>query len=432
MGPQLPILTRFLDRLRRAFGRYGNARREYGGGLQRLGVDVFAGWVNVATTVRAEAIAATELVLYERQGRARTLKEYRGDGHWFESILEEPNPYQTWYEIAHCASTLYDWYGNAFLWWPRDGWLRLPMQLWVLPNEAVTVDAAAYGIPGQYWMRGATEEPLAADEVVHLRRNQPRPASTGVLGTGRIDAILDAIELEQTSIRSLRRYYENDALPPVAIRVAGEVDEARAARIRAAWLERHAGVERRSQIGVVGSGTEVVTLSPDMSRLQGAVSIEEICLRRISSAFRVPIGKITGEYNSRAPATSYDMMQYQFLMDGIDPWMRYVTAELTKFLRRDRSSRSMMVRHRDFTLRDASLQLQRDRFEIAEGIVSHNEYRSGRGMEVVAGGDVRMVPAGRRAVEGEKREGERVGREEVLRVVEGAVARRGKRIMNDE
>lgn len=309
-----------------------------GGRAQRY-VQYFTGWVFSCIAACAEATADLVWAV-----KLRGLKENTDAPmmHWFRLLMENPNPaipWVTWKTIIRLIRAWRDIEGEAYVWAPKNGHDK-PSQLWVVPPYLVEPyfheesDQQTGERVGRFRFRWTqTQKAIPDGEIVYFPRIQPSAdLMRGMTrGQGLVAMALDVIEIERYIKGYLRSYFAKNAMPEFVIESEGEIHGTDYEQFLKTWLEKHQGVEAGRPLGFMPQGWKLreINTTANKKMLQ---EMGQQNLTAIRGIWRVPLGILTGEFNSTAPATEAVQQHFIFKKYTIAPDAGEIAAIWTRWI----------------------------------------------------------------------------------------------------
>ena len=235
--------------------------------------------------------------------------------HRFLDFMEQPNPL---YEMTSSAIwRLHEIYlmlvGESFFLIERDERNR-PVELWNVPPHWVKMTpylgSPTYTIvsPGGLTMQ------VPVDDMFVMK--QLNPLDPFLRGLGIAESIADEVEIDEYAAKFQKRFFYNDATPPVVFLMPDATDDQRDAFL-ARWNQKHRGVENSHRAAAFSGRVDVKELGSsngkNLSFVESRIAIRDAVLEH----FGVPreIMGIT-ENSNRATA---DAAQYIYAKNVLAP-----------------------------------------------------------------------------------------------------------------
>lgn len=334
----------------------------------------------------AEDVASTPWSLYV--GEAVDNKKI--EQHPLIDLLRNPNPMpdMTGYLLFYMTEAYLGLRGEAFWIIERNG-LSTPSELYIVPPhwvaETPTIDNPFFTVE----TKSGSRFKVPRHDMVWFK--EPDLVDPYGRGVGRAQGIEDEIETDEYMAKWAKKFFFNDAKPPVLIQ-APHAQEADIKRIQESWMERYAGFNNAHKPAVLPWDAKVQELNKTQREMDFTESRKYI--RDTSNQhFRVP-PELMGivENSNRATIDAADYL--------------YKDNVLTNRLRLIRDSiQSQLVVQFDEKLNfqfdnvvpeNSEFNLQKANDGLDRGAITVNEWRRANGFDDLPGkeGDIRYVPFG--------------------------------------
>ncbi len=325
-----------------------------------------------------------------REGKGQDDKIELSREHWAVQLLAKPNPFLVRSIIYKLISEWYDVNGNAYIYTPTYGG-SVPREMWVLPsNRMQVVPDPVNFIKGYIYNGPGGQYGIDAREVIHLKNLMP--STTGeesfYVGRSTISAAIDAITVDYYTMKYLRRYFENDAMPAFAILHPGEVDEEQWETLKARWNDTFQGIDNAGKWALIEGGAQIQTFAQTgkQTELQQSDGMNQ---KRITTVFGVPIGLLTGEHQNRATS---ETSKAWFHENTVDPRAEYFGEEFSAHF--SQFEVGLLVEPKPYSGVDPDFAMKQTDQDVRLGLKTRNEIRKARGEDPVDGGDILLIPSG--------------------------------------
>lgn len=289
-------------------------------------LDMFSKSPRLAVVDRIASDLATisgKLLKVEEDGTETEITSHR-----FLDFMEQPNPL---YEMTSSAIwRLHEIYlmlvGESFFLIERDERNR-PVELWNVPPHWVKMTpylgSPTYTIvsPGGLTMQ------VPVDDMFVMK--QLNPLDPFLRGLGIAESIADEVEIDEYAAKFQKRFFYNDATPPVVFLMPDATDDQRDAFL-ARWNQKHRGVENSHRAAAFSGRVDVKELGSsngkNLSFVESRIAIRDAVLEH----FGVPreIMGIT-ENSNRATA---DAAQYIYAKNVLAPHIKMREEAINKQL----------------------------------------------------------------------------------------------------
>ena len=245
--------------------------------------------------------------------------------HPIGKVLKYPNPFLTGYHLLERLYYDLEICGNAYweLVFDNDDLVAifplLPWQMKIVPDPKKFVKQYVY-------TAGTREVVFSPDEIIHFKSTDPSSEYYGMAST---QVAANSAESDSKISRLIRKFFDNDATPPLVIRYKHILSDATYERLRRRWLERHQGVERKFQVAILDDDMSIERLSLPLTDLETS-DLKNILRDEIFVTGGVPpaITGIAGVTNYASARVAQSM----FFDTQIAPRLRSVISILDKDL----------------------------------------------------------------------------------------------------
>lgn len=238
--------------------------------------------------------------------------------HPFLDFMAQPNPL---YEMTSSAIwRLHEIYlmltGEGFFLIERDERDR-PVELWNVPPHWVKMTPYLGSPTYQIISPGGISMEVPVDDMFLMK--QLNPLDPFMRGLGIAESIADEVEIDEYAAKFQKRFFYNDATPPVVFAMPTATDEQREA-FMARWNKRHKGVENSHKAAALSGEITIHELGKGEGKNLGFIESREAMRDAVLEHFGVPreIMGIT-ENSNRATA---DSAQYIYAKNVLMPRLR--------------------------------------------------------------------------------------------------------------
>jgi len=206
-------------------------------------------------------------------------------------------------------------------------WLHDGNRLARLNPNTMKVKRGTGGILGFVQTINSKEQTFERDEVVYFREFHP----TDDLGPGvaPADVAKQAILVEYEAQRYIKEFFENDALPGLAVHTEQAMSEAEMNKVKRWWLSKFQGRGKRHQPAFMDKGLKVETLTSDLEKM-ALKEVRDQARRDICTAFRVPM-VIVGDLDAANFATAHEA-RLTFIVETMIPRSMYYASVINSEL----------------------------------------------------------------------------------------------------
>lgn len=248
--------------------------------------------------------------------------------HRFLDFMEQPNPL---YEMTSSAIwRLHEIYlmlvGESFFLIERDEHDR-PIELWNVPPHWVKMTPYLGNPTYTIVSPGGMTMTVPVDDMFVMK--QLNPLDPFLRGLGLAESIADEVEIDEYAAKFQKRFFYNDATPPVVFLMPDATDEQRNA-FMARWNQKHKGVENSHRAAALSGNVDVKELGSSDGKNLGFIESRIAMRDAVLEHFGVPreIMGIT-ENSNRATA---DSAQYIYAKNVLMPRIRMREEAINKQL----------------------------------------------------------------------------------------------------
>ncbi|MDR7496828.1 MAG: phage portal protein [Armatimonadota bacterium] len=300
-------------------------------------------------------------------------------------LLDEPNPALDGWSFRFLTELYVRTIGSCYWRVVADG-LRVPRELWIYPPMWVR-PVRRRGALVEYVLRGfdgsqARERP---ERMLWLRT--PDPLDPYMKGLGDMLSIATEIDTFELASESDRRFFQNDAQPPGALVVPGQLSKDERDRLHDEWHARVGGPTNAGTVPVLWGGMEYRQFRQgrkEMDFIDGQRFLRDVI---ITGVHKHILGISDDVTFANAKAADYTMAVWE-IAPRIPWWEHYYRRIAAMFDPR------LIVRLENPVPEDEAFELERATRGLAAGALKRNEWRIKNGFEPVPDGDVYLLQAG--------------------------------------
>ncbi len=400
--------------------------RSYSSLMQR-----FDGWVYASAMINARAIASQTLKLYtvkpkngakaitatksvssQKQMHLRgelenkpssfvQRKAIQGDiievlDHPVLELLDNPSPEMDGYTLTIQRMLNLQLTGNAYLHPIISETLGVPIELWNMQSDLVTIipDGMMDLVEGYVYGKLPTTTDFRKDEVLHEK--QPNP-SDPFYGVGWVEKAITAVDLLASMDKYEQDVLDNQARPDWMVMVKDHLTDSQYQRLMQ-QIDRELGGRKsgsRPFIFENGVSASPMNFSPqDLAFDSGEMRKIEV----ISAISGVPVTMLKANDPNLASSREGSM---NHLRNTVIPYLTLDEGFLNRQLLPmfGQYADSLFVAYDDPITQDRQIQASIDASDISAGIRTRNEVRMERGLPPVDGGDELMIPMGQMPID---------------------------------
>lgn len=248
----------------RSAGRPRLTQREAKRHLAAYGGDQAIDWVMDCVRYTADTVASAE---FHFEKGAKKVRGRRVPGESvdpdavLEMLIEQPNKHMDYVELMELLVIDLLMVGNAYWYKFRTNEAGKPLAIYRLAPQHVEVLPEPWGVGGyEYKIKGAGEMTMAPEEVIHFKLANPHSPYYGlglVQGAGRSG------DLELALTDSQASYFENHAMPSLAVQSDRRVPRDVFKKIRAQLRARMQGTQNAGEVLVLEAGLKLAAVAPN-------------------------------------------------------------------------------------------------------------------------------------------------------------------------
>jgi len=327
-----------------------------------LGVSSVLGSVSLL----ADTIASMPLRCYvqDEDGKRTFVK--------IPTILSDPDPESTSYELIHQIVASMALHGNAYVHKDRNrsgdiiGLVPLhPYQMQVLPTGDMV---------GRRYLHLGNDIP--AEDILHLRWFTP-PQS--LVGISPLNQTRNLVGLSIAMDRHLAQFYGEGGTPSSVLETDQKLNLEQARVIQATWEQTN---KRHRKPAVLSDGLKWRPITTSAADAQMIESREQL-IRDIARIYRIP-AHLIGATGDSQTYQNVEQASLNFLTHTIVPWLRRIEISLSRLLDDGTDvtfDTSVLLRT------DALTRAQVNQLNVEMGARTPNEVRQIEGLEPFEGGD---------------------------------------------
>ncbi len=310
--------------------------------------------------------------------------------HRFIDFMAQPNPL---YEMTSSAIwRLHEIYlmlvGESFFLIERDSFGN-PVELWNVPPHWVKMTPYLGNPTYQIISPGGLSMDIPVDDMFVMK--QLNPLDPFMRGLGIAESIADEVEIDEYAAKFQKRFFYNDATPPVVFTLPSATPEQRDAFL-AGWNKRFRGVENSHRAAALSGEVIVQELGKGEGKNLGFIESRIAMRDAVLEHFGVPreIMGIT-ENSNRATA---DSAQYIYAKNVLLPKLRNREEAINKqLLPLFGLGEHFVWRYNAVIPYDKDFDKARAMDGWESGLLTKNEARGLLDLAAVEGGDVYRVSA---------------------------------------
>lgn len=249
--------------------------------------------------------------------------------HPFWTVLNNPNPDLTFYQLFEGSASFVEQFGE-FFWYMVPGKIsgsvadpKLPTsgikQIYLLRPDKVGIvlDPKTGEVMGYKYSTGTAGEsiPFSTDEIMHFMTFNPKNPYRGY---STVEAAVDYIQTEEEVSRFTRQYFRNNAAMSGILSVEGKLTRDNWNKFVRQWRERYQGVNNAGKVALVRDSQ--VTFTPIGSNISDMQldQLKQTTVDQILMMFRIPKGLFGMESDQGLGRASVETLEYIFAKWTVD------------------------------------------------------------------------------------------------------------------
>lgn len=367
-----------------------STRHTIGVGSMPYGVAVPA----IAAAVRLVSGTIAGFVMRTYKGRAEQRQPVLDT--WQADLFQDPDMRTSSFQFWEDVLTSLELWPGAFILkrYGGTGRARRVVSLEVIDPDYVSVTEYLDGtVKIRAWVDSQAVD--ITSEVIHIRGWSPIPAATQGVGTTELHRTSIAGALDYESFRG--RYFANDATPGLILKHPGMLTKEQRTDLLRAWVQRHAGADKRGLPGILWGGMDIVQGTTSSMRDAQGTELADAIVRDVAREFRIfPPALLHAAVDSNAGIISAeataDMFMRFSLMDRMRRVERAFAADRDMFPTRDMYPRFDTA---EFTRGDIATMAGKVHQLVQVGVLTPNEGRAEIGLPPHKDGDIlQITPVG--------------------------------------
>lgn len=352
----------------------------------------YKGWVSSCVSVIASNAAMLETSLFKRNLNGDIEQVFSSEA---DQLLGKMNDQYTRFQMYLLMFSFLEIFGNAYWWIPKGKNEILPLSpkttFFKLTKETIPKIASWHTV-----IERPNSSPsritIPPEEVIHFKKFNPfANPMIPHYGMGTVATALASIELDESSNNWNNKFFKNSARPDTALEIDGELDSDQRERIKKEWENAHRGTKNSHKITILENGAKINMLGISQKEMD-FVKQKELSRDEILAFFHTPKDMIGMVANSNR-ATIQGSREI-FALSKINPVMKDFVDTLNEFfLPMIAPGQDLFFKYKTPVPEDATFKLEKNKFDIANGIRTPNEIRAQDGLAPYKGGDNFYIPS---------------------------------------
>jgi len=331
----------------------------------------------------AEDVGRYEPIFQRKDGRNGEKKTV---AHEFQTVLENPNPNMSQFELFEATQSFIELTGEAFWYVAVGEKSRKPKELDLIRPDRVKVaiDKEDGSVAGYTVMRDdGTEVPLETDEVIHFKMFNPMNPYRGL---GTVQAGLLYIETETSTSLFQHNFLKNQATPSGVLELKGNISKEAFNKVKKIWKEQQAGLANVGKtLFIRNTDAKFTKVGLSLSDIDMA-ALKKITDEKVRGMFRVPKALLGETDSTGLGRNNIEAIEYVFEKRVIDPKFVRIDDTLRLAVRKYYGDKTVYIDHVSQIPEDKEAQLAEDKEAVGKWKTA-NEIRKERGLDPIDGGD---------------------------------------------
>lgn len=401
--------------------------REAPAAVRSVGSRYYSSYTNFALALRSwtyacidkraeEASKSIFTVVRDDTTWGQSEHEEVGSDHWLVQLFKRPNPLMSWRELLYLSTMLCDANGNAYIYTPcgENGESPVPTSMWLMPSvgmQIVTGDGggssggrAGGGTGGSNRNRSLSNAPLIRGyiysgvggyavyephEVLHIKHPYvwSDPQKMYFVGRSKIEAAIEAIEIDHQNQAFLAGFFRNGTMPALAITSPNRMEQDQWELFLARYHESYHGAANAGKMIFLPENMDIKGISSG-GREKELTDIDEANRKRLCAVFGTPEPVLTQLHQNKASA---EVTQEAFQLGTINSLKTQFAEGMA--LHFGYYERGIDLVPNLYKSKGSEFELLERRFRIEIG-EPRNSILAEMGRDPVEGGDVPMVLEG--------------------------------------
>lgn len=313
------------------------------------------------------------------------------EGHPLRRLLERPNPHMSEFEFWELVVTHMSICGRSY-WWKQRSNRGQPVALWPLRPDRITpkLDPETLLAGWTYTLDGK-DYLIPTEDVLAFNLPDPGDETGGVIGgLGPLQVLAAEIDTDNEATGHVFSLLRNYAVPGVAVKVKGEVDDDEKEEFKAEFVRRYSGSRRGEPAVIDGAEVEITPLSHTLRDLEFP-DLRGVAESRICAVIGVPpilvgvkVGLDRSTYSNVAESRRF------WTQTRLAEWWRRLSDQITHDLLADFGPADGLVTRFDVGDLPAYQEIMAERAErfaaaFKAGAALLDEYRQALGLDPLPG-----------------------------------------------
>lgn len=378
----------------------------------------FRGSVFIAAGAIAKKIASVPIKCFREKYNMKSgtvEKQMLRPSHPLVELLENPNEFDTPFDVHYLTTAWRLLTGNAYIWKIRNGLETMGTGAQLFPMSPQWIDAIpdSNEFIGGYRLRtrffGVENKEIDRKDMIHIKEpNVDQSGNNRFYGFPVTMAVENTIELENEMFARLRHTFNNHARPGLVFSTDRNMQKPQLNQMLYEIWSQHRAAEHSGLPMIVHSGMKLLAGMNDKERELDYQGSLEATLKFTAAVFGVPlavVGLVADQNRANAEAALYT-----FGENTLNPYLVHYSQILTRGLAWD-FGRDIKIQVGPFEVKDLAAIKEMMEMMWRSGSITPNEIRAeAMSMQPFKkGGNVPVLPAGSAIAEFGNAEGPQPG-----------------------
>lgn len=318
--------------------------------------------------------------------------------HEFLSLLENPNPDMTKFELLEATQSFIELTGECFWYFALGEQTKRPKEVYIIRPDRMSVVVGTDGNVIGYKLKKEDHHdvPFDIEEIMHFKRFNPNNAYRGL---GTVQAGMNYIDTERFATKFARNFLYNNATPSGILSlgrqsdtgVEGGVSKETYESFKRRWREGLSGTENAGKVAIVRNmETNFTKIGLSLADID-LKALRELSEDSILKMFRMPRAILGFADQAGLGRGNVETLEYIFNKRVLEPKLQRLDAYLQRVVDRFYTKEKLKVSHKNIVPSDKEFELK-EREAGVDKWITRNDIRRENGDDPKPGGDDLYVP----------------------------------------
>lgn len=331
------------------------------------------GLITTCIDARAQIFAQSIPLIYKNVAGNDTRKNKIIEDHPFVTILADPNPFTSYYELMTQTISNLDAWGNCY-WYIKRNSINLPFGIELLETSCVkyTFDSNGYpnGFEYSLYNNGKQiKQYFSLNDVIHFKYTG---YNKSLYGLSIIQKNYSAIEIYHYENEYQKNLLKNGGVFSTIFKAKQKLTPEQLAKFENDFEEKHKGSTNAGRPLIIPMYMDSEKFSYNPMEI-GYLESKKASKNEILNMFRVHPAML-GDADGVNKANGY-IGKNTFLEDVLTPIAKMIDAKITQFIKRNYNPKFYFEQKLPFKLNEEQ-EIKRYDLGLKTGSISKNEYRT--------------------------------------------------------